>query len=89
MTMHCFFRATTHTDLIIRAKERGIQYKVIHNASILNAAGCCGLQVKTFYYQLFNAVNDIMCRGVLEYYWLLVPNPSGDLKMMEAPIFKK
>lgn len=40
--------ATTHTDLIIRAKERGIQYRVIHNASILNAVGCCGLQLYNY-----------------------------------------
>lgn len=42
------FGATTHTDLIIRAKEKGIPYKVIHNASILNAAGCSGLQLYNF-----------------------------------------
>ncbi|XP_047135685.1 diphthine methyl ester synthase isoform X1 [Hydra vulgaris] len=42
------FGATTHTDLIIRAKERNISYKVIHNASILNAVGCCGLQLYNF-----------------------------------------
>ena len=42
------FGATTHTDLVIRARERGIPYKVIHNASILNAAGCCGLQLYSF-----------------------------------------
>lgn len=39
------FGATTHTDLVLRAKEAGIQYRVIHNASIMNAIGCCGLQV--------------------------------------------
>ena len=42
------FGATTHTDLVTRAIERGIQYKVIHNASILTAAGCCGLQLYNF-----------------------------------------
>jgi len=42
------FGATTHTDLIIRAKEKGIPYRVIHNASILNAAGCSGLQLYNF-----------------------------------------
>ena len=40
-----YFRATTHSDLIIRAVEKNIQYQVIHNASIINAIGCCGLQV--------------------------------------------
>jgi len=41
----CFLRATTHADLLLRAKERGVATKVIHNASIMNAVGCCGLQV--------------------------------------------
>uniref|UniRef100_A0A0B7BDP2 diphthine methyl ester synthase n=1 Tax=Arion vulgaris TaxID=1028688 RepID=A0A0B7BDP2_9EUPU len=40
--------ATTHTDLILRAVEKGIPYKVIHNASIMNAIGCCGLQLYNF-----------------------------------------
>jgi len=39
------FSATTHTDLVLRAREKGLQYRVIHNASIMNAVGCCGLQV--------------------------------------------
>jgi len=39
------FGATTHTDLVLRAKESGVKYQVIHNASIMNAIGCCGLQV--------------------------------------------
>lgn len=42
------FGATTHTDLILRAKEKGIKYEVVHNASILNAVGCCGLQLYSF-----------------------------------------
>uniref|UniRef100_A0A286XIJ5 diphthine methyl ester synthase n=1 Tax=Cavia porcellus TaxID=10141 RepID=A0A286XIJ5_CAVPO len=37
--------ATTHSDLILRATKLGIPYRVIHNASIMNAVGCCGLQV--------------------------------------------
>src|SRR4051812_8779222 len=40
--------ATTHTDLIIRARELGIQVKTIHNASIMNAIGACGLQLYNF-----------------------------------------
>ncbi|ELR48678.1 Diphthine synthase [Bos mutus] len=39
------FGATTHSDLILRATKLGIPYRVIHNASIMNAVGCCGLQV--------------------------------------------
>jgi len=38
--------ATTHTDLVLRAVELNIPYKIIHNASIMNAIGSCGLQVK-------------------------------------------
>lgn len=42
------FGATTHTDLIIRARELGIDVQVIHNASIMNAIGACGLQLYNF-----------------------------------------
>lgn len=40
--------ATTHTDLLLRAASRKIAYKIIHNASILNAVACCGLQIYNF-----------------------------------------
>lgn len=40
--------ATTHTDLIIRAKEVGVQVEMVHNASIMGAAGACGLQLYNF-----------------------------------------
>ncbi|CAF1552834.1 unnamed protein product [Didymodactylos carnosus] len=40
--------ATTHTDLILRAVELNIPYKIIHNASIMNAIGSCGLQLYHF-----------------------------------------
>lgn len=39
------FGATTHTDLFLRAKERGIEVKIIHNASIMNAVGEVGLEL--------------------------------------------
>ncbi|KAG5867776.1 hypothetical protein JTB14_036097 [Gonioctena quinquepunctata] len=42
------FGATTHTDLILRAEEKGIKFQVVHNASIMNAVGCCGLQLYSF-----------------------------------------
>merc|ERR1711928_295151 len=42
------FGATTHSDLVLRAKELGVKYQVIHNASIMNAIGCCGLQLYSF-----------------------------------------
>jgi len=40
--------ATTHTDLILRAVEKEIPYFVVHNASIMNAIGCCGLQLYNY-----------------------------------------
>lgn len=40
--------ATTHTDLIIRAKEVGVKVEMVHNASIMGAAGACGLQLYNF-----------------------------------------
>lgn len=42
------FGATTHTDLVLRAHQLNIPYQVIHNASIMNAVGCCGLQLYNF-----------------------------------------
>ncbi|XP_076667489.1 diphthine methyl ester synthase [Andrena cerasifolii] len=42
------FGATTHSDLILRARERDVKVKVVHNASILTAIGCCGLQLYRF-----------------------------------------
>ncbi|KAI9315604.1 diphthine synthase [Dichotomocladium elegans] len=42
------YGATTHTDLVIRARELGVPVQVIHNASIMNAAGACGLQLYNF-----------------------------------------
>lgn len=38
-------RATTHTDLVVRAKKLGVEVKVVHNASVMNAVGVCGLQL--------------------------------------------
>lgn len=42
------FGATTHTDLVIRANEMSIPYELIHNASVMNAVGACGLQLYQF-----------------------------------------
>ncbi|KAJ2441204.1 diphthine synthase [Coemansia sp. RSA 2424] len=42
------YGATTHTDLVIRARELGIPVKTIHNASIMNAVGATGLQLYAF-----------------------------------------
>jgi diphthine synthase len=40
--------ATTHTQLILDAKKQGVNYKVIHNASILTAIGETGLELYKF-----------------------------------------
>lgn len=41
-------RATTHTDLLLRARELNIPFRTLHNASIMNAIGACGLQLYNF-----------------------------------------
>jgi len=40
--------ATTHIDLMMRAKKEGIKCEVIHNASIMTAIGITGLQLYKF-----------------------------------------
>ncbi|KAK4474645.1 hypothetical protein MN116_001779 [Schistosoma mekongi] len=40
--------ATTHSDIILRAVENKISYRIIHNASIITAVGCCGLHLYNF-----------------------------------------
>lgn len=42
------FSATTHTDLLLRAKEKGIKTQVIHNASILSVIAETGLSSYKF-----------------------------------------
>lgn len=39
------FAATTHTDLYLRAQAAGIEVRVIHNASVMNAVGAVGLEL--------------------------------------------
>lgn len=39
------FGATTHIDLVLRAKEMKVKTKIIHNASILTAIGIIGLEL--------------------------------------------
>lgn len=39
------YGATTHADLVLRARKLGIGVEVIYNASIMNAIGCCGLSL--------------------------------------------
>ncbi len=40
--------ATTHSDLILRAREMGVNVDVIHNASVMGAVATCGLQLYNF-----------------------------------------
>jgi diphthine synthase len=40
--------ATTHTDLVLRARELGIESNVVPNASIMSGIGCTGLQLYNF-----------------------------------------
>jgi diphthine synthase len=42
------FGATTHTDIVLRARKLAIPVEVVHNASIVNAVGGCGLQLYNF-----------------------------------------
>lgn len=42
--------ATTHVDLILRAKNLGVQVEVVHNASAMGAAASCGLQLYQYGY---------------------------------------
>ncbi len=39
------FAATTHTDLLLRAKEKEIKVEFVHNASVLTAIGLVGLEL--------------------------------------------
>ncbi|CAB9529324.1 Diphthine methyl ester synthase [Seminavis robusta] len=40
--------ATTHTDLWLRARQKGIQVEIVHNASIMGAAASSGLSLYNF-----------------------------------------
>lgn len=42
------FGATTHTDLVLRAKRANIPVDIVHNASVMNAVGSCGLQLYNY-----------------------------------------
>lgn len=40
--------ATTHTDLVLRAREKSIPVRTVPNASIMSAIGAAGLQLYSF-----------------------------------------
>jgi len=42
--------ATTHNDIILRARSEGIKVEVVHNASVMGAVASCGLQLYQFGY---------------------------------------
>lgn len=42
------FSATTHTDLVLRARELSIPVRTVPNASIMSGIGACGLQLYNF-----------------------------------------
>lgn len=42
--------ATTHNDIILRARKEGIKVQVIHNASVMGAVASSGLQLYQFGY---------------------------------------
>ncbi|MFT4302971.1 MAG: diphthine synthase [Candidatus Woesearchaeota archaeon] len=42
------FGATTHVDLVLRARKMGVKIAYVHNASILNAIGSTGLELYKF-----------------------------------------
>jgi len=37
--------ATTHTDMMLRARAAGCRVEVVHNASVMGAIASCGLQL--------------------------------------------
>ena len=39
------FSATTHVDIFLRAKAKGVKVEIIHNTSILTAVGSVGLEL--------------------------------------------
>lgn len=43
-----YFSATTHTDLVLRARELSIPVRTVPNASIMSGIGGCGLQLYNF-----------------------------------------
>lgn len=42
--------ATTHTDLILRARKLEVNVEIVHNTSVMGAAASCGLQLYQYGY---------------------------------------
>lgn len=84
------FSATTHISLFQEAKQKGIEVKVVHNASILNAIGSTGLELYKFgqttsipFHESETPYNVIKENGKLHTLCLLDLVPSEN-KFMEA-----
>lgn len=69
--------ATTHTDLLLRAKRTGVRVQVIQNASVMGAVARCGLQL----YRFGQTVSIPWFEGEwrpLSFYDKIVQNQSND-----------
>lgn len=66
------FGATTHSDLLLRARQSRIDVAVIHNASIMNAIASCGLQLYRFG-QVLSIAPLSACRGFVCHYCSVMP----------------
>lgn len=53
--------ATTHTDLILRARKIGAKVETIHNSSVMAAVAGCGLQVSSDYFLNSNDLSVYNC----------------------------
>ena len=72
------YGATTHSDLALRAVEKGIKVKAIHNASIMNAVGCVGLQ-------LYNYGETVRVQDSLTFHLLFSHDSSDRYPYLSGP----
>lgn len=75
--------ATTHVDIILRARREGIQVEVIHNASVMAAVASCGLQVRfiLLVISLHRLANKASFSQLYQYgYTVSIPWFEGDHK---------
>ncbi|KAL6574321.1 hypothetical protein OROHE_001225 [Orobanche hederae] len=50
--------STTDTDLAVRVKKLGVDVKMVHNASVMNVVGVCGLQLYRYKETLSTKILD-------------------------------
>jgi diphthine synthase len=93
--------ATTHTDLMLRAAQKGVKVEVVHNASVLTAVGVVGLELYKYgrttsivfhspgmdVQSHYDAVKDNKSRGLhtLCLVDIKVKEPSADELRKEIP----